>query len=189
MSADAAAQAATHENPEPRDPFFPFTDVDPSTFTNETFKTFQSKVNETPENVRLWFQWIAKTVKYKNHLVNKIIGQQEYLNSILKHEKDLTKNYTAVNKKCTELMMYLADTKKELVAIRRELAQTRLELADEQSKNIENIIESSSSAALATPVNTTSTQSVMSEKKQRSAKLPDALEYKGDRDFLKPWIM
>ena len=40
MSADAADQAATHENPEPRDPFFPFTDVDPLSFITETFKTF-----------------------------------------------------------------------------------------------------------------------------------------------------
>ena len=96
-------------------------------------------------------------MNYKNHLLNKTIRQQEYLNSILKHEKDLTKNYTAMDEKCAELMMHLADTKKELIATHRELAQTKLKLADEQSKNIENIIGSSSSAALATPMNTTST--------------------------------
>ena len=184
MSADAAAsQAAPHEPPIPQDSVFTWRDIDPSTFTTQTFKAFQDKVSEAPENVQAWFHWISDTVKYKNHLINKTIGQQAYLNTILEHDKELTDNYTAADEKCTVLMMELVETKKGLAAARKELAQTKLELVDEQSKNSGNPV-SSSSATPATP--TTSNQSVMSEKNQRSAKLPDAPEYKGDRESLEP---
>ena len=108
------------------------------------------------------------------------------MDTILEHDKELMDNYIAVDKKYTVLIIELAETKKGLVAARKELAQTKLELVDKQSKNSSNSV-SSSPATLATPM--TLNQSVISEKNQRSAKLPDAPEYKGDHESLEPWIM
>ena len=187
MSADAAAsEAATHKTPEPQDPVFPF-EIDASTLTAKTYKDFHKTLLQNHNNLIKWANWIGLTITYKNHLQTKTAGQETYLQSLVEGSRETAEEYSKLDEKYTQLISDLADTKKELGAARRELAQTKLALVDEQNKN------------LGTPTNSTTTNSTpppatppfagINETVQRSAKLPDAPEYGGDRDSLEPWIM
>ena len=78
-----------------------------------------------------WARWIALTIAYKDYLQTKTAGQEAYLQNLIEGSKEAAEEYGRLDKKCTQLILDLADTKKELGAARRELAQTKLAFVDE----------------------------------------------------------
>ena len=185
MATAAAAQAAIHEESEPQDPEFPF-NIDPSTLTIETYEDFHKTLLQNHDNLIKWAQWIALTLAYKSYLQTKTAGREAYLESLVESSREAAQEYDKLDEKCTTMMTYLADSKKELGHARREIAQLKLELVNEQNNPYRSSLTTSSGPTSPTPLPVTGGTN---EKAQRSAKLPDAPTYGGDRDDLEPWIM